>query len=72
MDVVRSDACQCQRLMIVAHNPGMAHLASCLAERHVDMPTAAIAAFDVGEEDWMSLGYQDPLELIHYMRPKAL
>ena len=58
--------------MVVAHNPGMAYLASMLAGKGVDMPTAAIAVFQVTTSEWCDLDSETPLELTHFMRPKAL
>ncbi len=60
-----------QRLMVVAHNPGMAHLVSHLSNQGVEMPTAAIAIFQLGDVVWSELD-EGTLNLIHYMRPKAL
>ena len=72
LSMVRSDACGAERLMVVAHNPGMAHLASVLSQQSLDMPTAAIAIFELGELDWLDLQPGSTLGLVHYMRPKAL
>jgi phosphohistidine phosphatase len=70
--VIRSDACDARRLMVVAHNPGMAHLVSSLSNRLIEMPTAAIAIFQLQLTDWTHLGPGTPIELIQHMRPKAL
>ena len=69
----QSDGGDAQRLMVLAHNPGMAHLVSSLSGQHIEMPTAAIAIFRIPLPDWNHLsGASVPLDLIHYMRPKAL
>lgn len=68
---VRSDAWDAKRLMVIAHNPGMAYLVSGLADELIDMPTAAIAVFQV-DEDFSQLRPGSPIQLMHYMRPKAL
>jgi phosphohistidine phosphatase len=69
---VRSDACDARRLMVLAHNPGMAHLISHLSGEMVDMPTAAIAVFQIPETDWSNLGSSTSMSRIELMKPKAL
>ena len=60
------------RVMVLAHNPGVSYLASSLAGRSVDMPTAAVAVFRVKLTDWKHLHGDVDAELLQYMRPKAL
>lgn len=72
LDSVRSDACDAGRVMVVAHNPGMASLVSQLAGRWIDMPTAAIAVFRIRDPDWNKLSMSSDVELVEFMRPKAL
>jgi hypothetical protein len=50
----------------------MTHLASSLSKQAVDMPTAAIAVFQLASHDWSELGPGAPIGLVEYMRPKAL
>ena len=69
---IRSDGCDAKRLMLLAHNPGVTHFVSTLANQSVDMPTAAIAVLEVALEDWRALSAGTAVKLIHYMRPKAL
>jgi len=59
-------------LMVVAHNPGMTYLASTLAGQGLDLPTAAIAVFEVTNTQWSELHSGTPVHLTHFMRPKAL
>ena len=72
LTVIRSDACDARRLMVVAHNPGMAHLVSGLSNQLIEMPTAAIAIFQLQLADWNHVGPGTPIDLIQHMRPKAL
>jgi phosphohistidine phosphatase len=72
LDSVRSDGGDARRLLVLAHNPGMTHLVSGLAHRAVDMPTAAIAVFQLALSDWGELRPSLPHRMIHYMRPKLL
>jgi phosphohistidine phosphatase SixA len=57
--------------MVVAHNPGTAYLVSTLADKSMDMPTAAIAIFQYSLSDWIEVD-SSRAELIAQMRPKAL
>lgn len=72
MSVIRSGLSDARTLMVVAHNPGMAYLASMLAGKGVDMPTAAIAVFQVTNSEWSDLDSEASFVLTHFMRPKAL
>lgn len=69
---IQSDGCGVGCLMVLAHNPGISHFASLLAQQSIDMPTAAIAVFEVLLNDWSQLSAHGPAKLIDYMRPKAL
>jgi phosphohistidine phosphatase len=72
LKTIRSDACDATTLMAVAHNPGIAMLVSALAERSIEMPTAAVAVFDVLVDNWHSLRGAPDVRLVEHMRPKAL
>lgn len=69
---IRSDGSGVERLMVLAHNPGITHFVSGLAGQSVEMPTAAIAVFEVEAVDWSRFGSDGSVRLVHYMRPKAL
>jgi phosphohistidine phosphatase len=69
---IRSDGCGVERLMVLAHNPGVTEFVSRLARQPIDMPTAAIAVFEVSLHDWSELAEAGSTRLVHYMRPKAL
>lgn len=72
LSTVSSDACDAKRLLVLAHNPGMAYLVSQLSGEMVDMPTAALAVFRVTDGDWGNCGSGATLERLDYMKPKAL
>lgn len=72
LHTVRSDACEARRLLVLAHNPGMAHLVSQLSGEAVDMPTAAIAVFRIPGTDWGDVRSGTPMSRIELMKPKAL
>lgn len=69
---IACDGCDAQTLMVVAHNPGTAHLVDQLAGQWIEMPTAAIAIFSVQIPGWSKLRASSPVELIQWTRPKAL
>jgi phosphohistidine phosphatase len=58
-------------VMVVAHNPGMAELASLLSGESVEFPTAALADCVLAIDAWDDLG--DPSEAgVRVYRPKEL
>lgn len=72
LSTVRSDACDAQRLLVLAHNPGMTQLVSHLSGEMVEMPTAAIVVFRIPGSDWSDLGPSTPMTRVERMKPKAL
>jgi phosphohistidine phosphatase len=48
------------RVMLVAHNPGLAELANHLASEITDMPTCAIAEFTFAMASWSDIGKAEP------------
>ncbi|MCC7334885.1 MAG: histidine phosphatase family protein [Pirellulaceae bacterium] len=59
-------------VLLVAHNPGLAGLASHWSGRVIEMPTAAIAVFRFSGASWQELTLGSSLELIHYWKPRDL
>ena len=72
LEVIGRHAGDAIHLLVLGHNPGMAHLVSCLADKFIDMPTAAAAVFDVSLDDWQSGIRPDSAKLVQFMRPKAI
>ena len=60
------------RLMMVGHNPGLEELIYRLAKAHEQMPTAAIARFDLGDKDWISIRKPFKAKLLSVWRPKEV
>ena len=60
------------RLMMVGHNPGLEELIYRLAKAHEPMPTAAIARFDLGDKDWISIRKPFKAKLLSVWRPKEV
>lgn len=72
LDVIRGDGCDAERLMVVAHNPGISQLASLLRTEALEMPTAAVASFDFEDGDWGRLRSANQVQLRDFMKPKSL
>lgn len=70
--VIRSDGCDVARLMIVAHNPGLAELICRASGQVSDCPTAAISIFDAALDRWGELRSPSQLRLVTQIRPKSL
>ena len=70
-DTINRDVNRSSRLMVLAHNPGMSYLVSALAGESLDMPTAAMAVFQV-EKPWYEFRSDQRCRLTDFMRPKAL
>ena len=68
----KSDGCDADVFMVVAHNPGTAYLACHLADQSLEMPTAAAAIFEIEITDWNQLRPTSPMRMTQWMRPKAL
>ena len=49
-----------KRVMLVAHNPGLAELVHKLASEITDMPTCAIAEFAFAMTSWSDIGKAEP------------
>ena len=70
LDVIRQTPKEVETLALVAHNPGITELANQLAGgRRIDnMPTCAIATFELPIEDWRRAGRE--AELVDFDYPK--
>ena len=51
---------QLERVMLVAHNPGLTELARHFASEITDMPTCSIAEFTFAVAPWADLGKAEP------------
>ena len=60
------------RVMLVAHNPGMEDLVSRLSGHPEPFPTAALAVFGLGIESWRALELGVETSLLHLWRPREL
>lgn len=58
------------RVLVVAHNPGMEEFVELLTGQHEPMPTAALAHVELPIEDWRKLNRKTEGRLIQIWRPK--
>lgn len=61
-----------QSIMVVGHNPTMEQLVSHLSGIRHQMPTAAIAHFELPINDWNSLDLSTKGKLVNLWTPKSL
>ena len=61
-----------ERVMLVAHNPGMEDLVSRLSGHPEPFPTGALAVFELGIESWRALELGVETSLLHLWRPREL
>ena len=67
---VGGDAGAHRRVMVLAHNPGMSSLVSHFAGEFTDMPTAAVAIFELTSPSWVAVNPGTSARLIDLLRPK--
>ena len=67
-----ADADNIDRMMLVAHNPGMEDLVSTLSGHPEPFPTAALAVFELGIDSWRALELGVETSLLHLWRPREL
>jgi phosphohistidine phosphatase len=72
IDFARDCPDDTDRLMIVAHNPGMEDLVGGLVGTLAPMPTAAVAVFRQDVSAWADFARKAAPELLALWRPKAL
>ncbi len=60
------------RLLLVGHNPGMEELVEILCGRRETFPTAALAVFEVGIDEWKALELGVETKLVKVYRPKEM
>lgn len=60
------------RVMVVAHNPGLAELAAGWSDEVDRMPTATVARFELRVERWVEVTEESPATLIDLWFPRDL
>ena len=69
---IKSDACGFEVVMVLAHNPGVSHFASSLADKIIQLPTAGLAVFDVSVKEWSDFRISSEVQFLEFMKPKSL
>lgn len=58
--------------LLVGHNPGISELVFSMCRERVDMPTAALAHAQSGNESWKQFEQESEADLVNFWRPKEL
>jgi phosphohistidine phosphatase len=72
IEVVNSVPNECNRVMVVGHNPGMESLVEELTGEWIRMPTAALVQISVRINRWTELSLESTEMLVNLWRPKEL
>jgi len=68
----RYDGENVNTLMLVGHNPGLESLIYQLGKSHETVPTATMAHFDLGSDNWLSIRKPFKAKLLSLWRPKEI
>ena len=71
LETARSASEAFDRIMLVAHNPGIAEFVSRASGRLTDMPTATLAAFELTSPSWNRASLE-AMNLVVHQRPREL
>jgi phosphohistidine phosphatase len=72
INVINNVSNECDRVMVVGHNPGMESLVEELTGEWIRMPTAALVQIALGINQWSKLSLESKEELVNFWRPKEL
>jgi phosphohistidine phosphatase len=72
IDILNTLPDQCQRILLVGHNPGMEELVSQLTGQPVTMPTAALAHLQWQIDSWQQLAATEVTTLGDFWIPRDL
>lgn len=61
-----------QRLLMIGHNPGIGTLVQELSDQPLEMPTAALAQFELDINNWSEVRRSTETQLREYWRPADL
>jgi phosphohistidine phosphatase len=68
--VVRGIATDCERLLVVGHNPGISEFLNQLTSGEEEMPTAALAVVQLPIKRWKDLTAKSRGTLVKFRRPR--
>ena len=72
IDILSTLPEQCERILLVGHNPGMEELVSQLTGQQVTMPTAALAHLQWQIDSWQQLAETEVATLGDFWIPREL
>ena len=72
LDVVRQGGGEAKRVLLVAHNPGLAETLARLTGKAEVFPTAALAQIQLPIDGWKDLRSSTRARLVNLWRPKEL
>ena len=72
IEVINSVSNECDRVMVVGHNPGMESLVEELTGEWIRMPTATLVQISLRISQWSELNLEPTNELVNSWRPKEL
>jgi phosphohistidine phosphatase len=72
LEILNSLPADCQRILLVGHNPGMEELVSQLTGQPVTMPTAALAHLQWQIDSWQQLAATEVTTLGDFWIPRDL
>lgn len=72
VDVINGVSNECDRVLIVGHNPGIESLVEELTGEWITMPTAALVQISLRISQWSKLSLESTEVLINCWRPKEL
>ncbi len=72
LDVLRDIPDDCERVLVVGHNPGIAAFLNELTAADEELPTAALARIELPLEHWRDASAKTRGTLVRLWRPKEL
>lgn len=69
---IRSDSLDSDRVMIVAHNPGLQELICRWSGQALPITPAAVAVFRIESDTWSTLSARSPATLVGFSRPETV
>jgi phosphohistidine phosphatase len=70
--VVREFEARRERVLLVAHNPGISDFLSRLVQTEEEMPTAALAVIELPIASWSKLSAKTRGRVLNYWKPREL
>lgn len=72
IDELRQQSPDCERILVIGHNPGLEQLVATLTDTYESLPTAALVRIDFDIESWAELPGEPKGQLQGVWRPKEM